>query len=229
MHLFDPDRGMLGANGIVAGGDPHRRGGGAGAKASGCRGDGLLLLRRWGLGPGVLHEGLNLAALWRLPVLFVLENNRYASTTSFEESHAFRVKALVEAYGIPYRLADGCEVEEVYVVAGEAVKEVREGKGPAFLEVLTYRFKGHYVGDPERYRSREEVERARREDPLARHRERLLAHGVPEERLRALEEEEERLLQEAVAQAERSPWPDPEEALRDLFAEPVRDYPWEGE
>lgn len=229
MHLFDPDRGMLGANGIVAGGIPIAVGAGLGLRLRGAEGMVFCFFGDGALGRGVLHEGLNLAALWRLPVLFVLENNRYASTTSFEESHAFRVKALVEAYGIPYRLADGCEVEEVYAVAGEAVKEVREGKGPAFLEVLTYRFKGHYVGDPERYRSREEVERARKEDPLARHRERLLAHGVPEERLRALEEEEERLLQEAVAQAERSPWPDPEEALQDLFAEPVRDYPWEGE
>ncbi len=228
MHLFDPDRGMLGANGIVAGGIPIAVGAGLGLKLLDAGGVVFCFFGDGALGRGVLHEGLNLAALWRLPVLFVLENNRYASTTSFEESHAFRVEALVGAYGLPYRLAHGREVEEVYAAAGELLEGVREGRGPAFLEVLTHRFKGHYVGDPERYRSREEVERARAEDPLARYREGLLARGIPEEGLRALEEEEERLLQEAVAHAERSPWPDPEEALEGLFAEPVRDYPWEG-
>lgn len=176
----------------------------------------------------MLHEGLNLAALWKLPVLFVLENNGYASTTAHEESHAFRPRDLVQAYGLPYREVDGQEVEAVYRAAADLLPSVRRGEGPAFLEARTHRFKGHYVGDPERYRSREEVAQARMRDPVALARAKLLAHGVGEEVLKKLEVEEEALLEEAVTFAEASPWPDPEEALRGLFAEEVMDYPWKG-
>ncbi|MDW8017996.1 MAG: thiamine pyrophosphate-dependent enzyme [Thermus sp.] len=228
MHLFDPDRGMLGANGIVAGGIPIAVGAGLGLRVLGKEGAVFAFFGDGALGRGVLHEGLNLAALWRLPILFVLENNGYASTTGFAESHAFKAEQLVRAYGIPYLGADGQEVEGVLEAAGRLLEGVRKGTGPAFLELHTYRFRGHYVGDPERYRSREEVEQARKRDPLALARSRLLASGVPEERLKALEAEEEALLEEAVAFAEASPWPEPEEALQDLFAEAVKDYPWEG-
>ncbi|BFH77179.1 acetoin:2,6-dichlorophenolindophenol oxidoreductase subunit alpha (plasmid) [Thermus thermophilus] len=227
MHLFDPEKGMLGANGIVAGGIPIAVGAGLGLRVLERGGVVFCFFGDGALGRGVLHEGLNLAALWRLPVFFVLENNRYASTTAFEESHAFGVEALVRAYGIPYAQAEGNEVEEVYARAEALVEGVRQGRGPAFLEVLTYRFKGHYVGDPERYRSREEVERARAADPLVLYRKRLLDAGYPEATLRALEQAEEALLEEAVRHAEESPWPEPKEALEDLFAEPVGDYPWE--
>lgn len=226
MHLFDADRGMLGANGIVAGGIPIAVGAGLGLRVLGREGVVFCFFGDGALGRGVLHEGLNLTALWRLPVLFVLENNLYASTTGFAESHAFRVPALVAAYGVPYLEADGTDVEGVHGATAELLSGVRKGRGPAFLEVHTYRFKGHYVGDPERYRSRQEVEEARRRDPLAIARGKLLASGVAQKELEDLEREEEELLEEAVAFAERSPWPDPEEALTDLFAEPVGDYPW---
>ncbi|VCU54714.1 Acetoin:2,6-dichlorophenolindophenol oxidoreductase subunit alpha (plasmid) [Thermus thermophilus] len=228
MHLFDPDKGMLGANGIVAGGVPIAVGAGLGLKLLGWKGAVFAFFGDGALGRGVLHEGLNLAALWRLPVLFVLENNRYASTTAFAESHAFQVADWVRAYGLPYAQVEGDEVEAVYERTGELLEGVRGGQGPAFLEVLTHRFKGHYVGDPERYRTREEVAQARARDPVMGYRRRLLSLGVSEATLRTIEEEEERLLDEAVAYAEASPWPDPEEALKGLFAEPVRDYPWEG-
>lgn len=226
MHLFEAGRGMLGANGIVAGGIPIAVGAGLGLRILGREGAVFCFFGDGALGRGVLHEGLNLAALWGLPVLFVLENNRYASTTGFAESHAFRVPGLVAAYGIPYLEVEGSDVEEVQRAAGELLSQVRDGGGPAFLEVHTYRFKGHYVGDPERYRSRQEVEEARRRDPLAIARSKLLASGFPQERLEGLEREEEELLERAVLFAEESPWPDPEEALADLFAEPVHDYPW---
>lgn len=227
MHLFDAGRGMLGANGIVAGGIPIAVGAGLGLRILGQEGVVFCFFGDGALGRGVLHEGLNLAALWRLPVLFVLENNRYASTTGFAESHAFRVPALVEAYGVPYLEVDGSEVQEVHKAAGELLSWVRNGRGPAFLEAHTYRFKGHYVGDPERYRSRREVEEARKRDPVAIARGKLLASGITEERLTQLEGEEEHLLEQAVRFAEGSPWPAPEEALEDLFAEPASDYPWE--
>jgi TPP-dependent pyruvate/acetoin dehydrogenase alpha subunit len=156
----------------------------------------------------------------------VLENNFYASTTGFAESHAFGTESLVRAYGIPYRSVNGQDVEAVYEAAGDLLEGVRAGRGPAFLEARTYRFKGHYVGDPERYRKREEAQGF--PDPLALYRERLLGMGVPEPTLKALEAAEEATLDQAVGFAEASPWPDAAQALEDLFAEPVRDYPWEG-
>lgn len=225
MHLFAYEKGLLGANGIVAGGIPLAVGAGLGLKLLGREGVVLAFFGDGATGRGVFHEGLNLAALWKLPILFVLENNHYASTTSFAESHAFQVEALVKAYGIPYLRVDGQEVEAVYHGAGELLQGVRTGKGPAFLEALTHRFKGHYVGDPEQYRSREEALGAK--DPVATYRARLLESGVEERVLWELEQEEERRLDEAVGYAETSPWPDPKEALEDLFVEPVRDYPWE--
>ena len=227
MHLFDARRGMLGANGIVAGGLPIAVGAGLGLRILGHEGAVFCFFGDGALGRGVLHESLNLAALWQLPVLFVLENNRYASTTGFAESHAFQVPALVGAYGIPYLEADGSDVEEVHRAVGELLVHVRSGRGPAFVEAHTYRFKGHYVGDPERYRSRQEVEEARGRDPLGLARARLLASGLSHGELEALERKEEELLEETVVFAEGSPWPDPEEALVGVFAEPVSDYPWE--
>ncbi|GLV48994.1 acetoin:2,6-dichlorophenolindophenol oxidoreductase subunit alpha [Thermus sp. LT1-2-5] len=228
MHLFDPDRGMLGANGIVAGGIPIAVGAGLGLRLLGQTGVVFAFFGDGALGRGVLHEGLNLAALWRLPVLFILENNGYASTTAHAESHAFRVEDLVRAYGLPFRQADGQDVEEVYSAVADLLQGVRGEGGPAFLEARTYRFKGHYVGDPERYRSREEVAQARMRDPVSLARQRLLAAGVGEKAIKTLEGEEDALLEEAVTFAELSPWPDPDEALQGLFAEEVRDYPWEG-
>jgi len=226
MHLFDPRRGMLGANGIVAGGIPIAVGAGLGLRLKGKEGVVFCFFGDGATGRGVFHEGLNLAALWKLPVLFVLENNLYASTTGFAESHAFHMEALVGAYGIPYRAVNGQDVEAVYLATEELLQVVRAGGGPAFLEARTYRFKGHYVGDPERYRKREEAKGF--PDPLVLYRERLLALGVSETTLKSLEESEERLLDQAVEFAEASPWPDPAEALEDLFAEPTRNYPWEG-
>jgi TPP-dependent pyruvate/acetoin dehydrogenase alpha subunit len=226
MHLFAYGRGLLGANGIVAGGLPLAVGAGLGLKLQGREGVAMAFFGDGATGRGVFHEGLNLAALWRLPVLFILENNGYASTTGFAESHAFQVEALVRSYGIPYLKVDGQDVEAVYGATEELLRGVRRGDGPAFLEALTHRFKGHYVGDPERYRSREEALGGR--DPVATYRARLRELGVAEEALRSLEREEEKVLEEAIRYAEGSPWPDPEEALQDLFAEPVRDYPWEG-
>ncbi len=225
MHLFDPERGMLGANGIVAGGIPIAVGAGLGLRLKGEEGVVFCFFGDGATGRGVFHEGLNLAALWKLPVIFVLENNLYASTTGFAESHAFQTEALVAAYGIPYQAVNGQDVEAVYSATKELLQGVRAGKGPAFLEARTYRFKGHYVGDPERYRSRDEAKGF--PDPLALYRERLLALSVPEATLKSLEESEEKLLDQAVELAEASPWPDPAQALEDLFAEPVRDYPWE--
>ncbi|TFU14872.1 thiamine pyrophosphate-dependent dehydrogenase E1 component subunit alpha [Thermus tengchongensis] len=227
MHLFEASRGMLGANGIVAGGIPIAVGAGLGLKVLGKQGVVFCFFGDGALGRGVLHEGLNLAALWGLPVLFVLENNRYASTTGFAESHAFRVPDLIAAYKVPYLEVDGSDVEEVHKATGELLTKVRHGGGPAFLEAHTYRFRGHYVGDPERYRSRQEVEEARGRDPLSIARVRLLASGLSPEKLEELEREEEELLERAVVFAEESPWPDPKEALADLFVEPTRDYPWE--
>lgn len=225
MHLFDYCRGMLGANGIVGGGLPIAVGAGLG----------LRLLRREGVvfacfgegatGRGVFHEGLNLASLWRLPVFFVLENNGYASTTKDVEAHAFDLSSLVGAYGIPFFSVDGQNVEMVYEAAGELLARVRGGEGPAFLEARTVRFKGHYVGDPEQYRRREEVQRAL--DPLIQFRERLVQEGLREE-VGRIEREEEQVLEKAVKDAESAPWPDPEEALEDVFAEAVQDYPWGG-
>lgn len=221
MHIFDARLGMLGANGIVAAGVPMAAGAALAAKLLGQDRVAVAFLGDGATARGLFHETLNLASLWKLPAVFVVEQNGFASTTRYEEAHAFpSVAEFARGYGIAAIRVDGNDVEAVYQAAGELVRRARSHEGPGLLEAITYRLRGHYVGDPQHYRTREEVRQASARDPVAHWREVLLSRGVPQATLEAVEREEEERVAAAVRYAEESPFPEPEEALEDLVSDP---------
>jgi pyruvate dehydrogenase E1 component alpha subunit len=223
MHIADFSRGMLGANAIVGGGIALATGA---ALAAQVRGSGEVAVAFFGDGAanqGVLHESLNLAAIWRLPAVYVCENNGFAESTPAAYATSVPEVALrAAAYGIPGVTVDGADAVAVYEAAREAVRRARAGEGPTLLEVKTYRFMGHFEGDPDRYRDDEERELARSRDALAALHDRLRESG---EDLDAVRAELEAEIEAAVAFAKASPWPDPAEIERYVY--PVPAYPEE--
>jgi pyruvate dehydrogenase E1 component alpha subunit len=222
MHIADFSRGMLGANAIVGGGIALATGA---ALAASVRGSGEVAVAFFGDGAanqGVLHESLNLAAIWGLPAVYVCENNGFAeSTPAAYATSVPDVASRAAAYGIPGVIADGADAVAVYEAAREAVRRARAGEGPTLLEVKTYRFMGHFEGDPDRYRDDGDREAARSRDALAALRGRLLAAGAGEAELDALAAEVDAEVSEAVAFAKASPFPDPAEIERYVYPEPV--------
>jgi pyruvate dehydrogenase E1 component alpha subunit len=220
MHIADLDLGILGANGIVGSGIPIAVGA---ALGSTIQGEDRVAVAFFGDGAsntGAFHEGINLAAVWKLPVVFVCENNMYAVSTSTRESLA--IGGVVEraaAYGIPGVQVDGNDVLQVYEAAREAVARAREGKGPTLLECLTYRWTGHTVGDPGLYRNKEEVEAWKQQDPILRFRDYLIEAGIlTQEEYDAIDGEEKERLERAIAFAQESPEPSVEALLEDLYS-----------
>jgi pyruvate dehydrogenase E1 component alpha subunit len=215
MHIADFSRGMLGANAIVGGGVALATGA---ALASSVRGSDQVAVAFFGDGAanqGVLHESLNLAAIWRLPVIYVCENNGFAeSTPSAYATSVPDVASRAAAYGIPGVVVDGGDVLEVYTAARAAVSRARAGDGPTLLEVKTYRFMGHFEGDPDRYRDDEERSATRERDAIAA----LRAHlDATEDELEAIRTEIETAVSEAVEFARASPFPDPAELERYVY------------
>jgi acetoin:2,6-dichlorophenolindophenol oxidoreductase subunit alpha len=221
MHIADFSRGMLGANAIVGGGIALATG--AGVSAS-VRASGQVAVAFFGDGAanqGVLHESLNLAAIWRLPVVYVCENNGFAeSTPAAYATSVPDVAARAAGYGIPGVVADGGDVLEVYAAARAAVDRARAGAGPTLLEVKTYRFRGHFEGDPERYRDDEERQALVEKDAIPSLRDRILADGhASEAELEALRAEIDSAVDGAVEFARSSPFPDPAEIERYVYPE----------
>ncbi|HSL57254.1 MAG TPA: thiamine pyrophosphate-dependent enzyme, partial [Acidimicrobiales bacterium] len=204
MHLFDADTRFYGGNAIVAGGLPVAVGL---ALADAMRGDDVVTVCFFGEGAmaeGEFHESMNLAALWRLPVLFCCENNLYAMGTALDRSESqidLSIKAA--AYGVPAWPVDGMDVEAVAAAARHAVAAIRGGGGPHFLELRTYRFRAHSMFDPERYRDKAEVAEWRERDPIELHAARLVADGIlDDDAHRAIEAAADAEIDEAVAAAE---------------------------
>ncbi len=224
MHLYAPDVGFLGTNGLVASGIPIAAGAGLAAK---LRGSGQVAVAFFGDGAsnhGAFHEGLNLAAVWNLPVVFVCENNLYATETPLRSATRNQdISSRAAAYAIPGFPVDGNDVEAVSAAAGDAIARARSGGGPTLLECRTYRFLGHHEGDPGTgYRSREEVESWKQRCPIAAERVRLLERGeATEAALERIEQEVEAAIADAVEFALTSPLPDPAEAFRHIFPEPA--------
>ena len=220
MHIADFSIGILGATGVVGAGIPIAVGAGLSIK---LRGTDQVVACFFGDGAsnqGTFHEGINMAAIWKLPVLFVCENNLYAMGT--RQSRAMLIENISEraaAYGIPGVTVDGNDVLAVYEAAKEAVERAKRGEGPTLIECKTYRHKGHSRMDPATYRSKEEVEYWLRKDPIPRFRDRLLEMGIlTEGEAKKIEEEVLREIEEAVKFALESPYPEPEEALKDVYA-----------
>ncbi len=221
MHIADFSRGMLGANAIVGGGIALATGA---ALAASVRESGQVAVAFFGDGAanqGVLHESLNLAAIWKLPVLYVCENNGFAESTPAAYSTSVAdVASRAAGYGIPGVIVDGTDAIAVHAAAAAAVERARAGEGPTLLEVKTHRFMGHFEGDPDRYRDDAERAALLESDALARLRERLLAAGeATEAELGAERAAIEEALDAAVAFARASPVPDPATIERYVFPE----------
>jgi pyruvate dehydrogenase E1 component alpha subunit len=215
MHIADFSRGMLGANAIVGGGVALATGA---ALAASVRGSDQVAVAFFGDGAanqGVLHESLNLAAIWKLPVIYVCENNGFAeSTPSAYATSVPDVADRAPAYGIPGVVVDGGDVLEVYTAASVAVSRARAGDGPTLLEVKTYRFMGHFEGDPDRYRDDDERNETRQHDAIAALHARL---DTTEDELEAIRMETEAAVSQAVEFARASPFPDPAELDRYVY------------
>jgi 2-oxoisovalerate dehydrogenase E1 component len=207
MHIADPRRGIFGANGIVAAGVPIAAGA---ATAAQLRADGSVVVSFFGDGAvaqGAFHEAVNLAAVWALPVVFFCENNGYAEFSSASTQHAASLEDRAAGYGIPFAAVDGNDVVAVAALMLDLVAAARAGGGPAMVEATTYRWHGHYEGDPERYRAPEEVEEWRTRDPLRVHEAVLRARGVGDDALKELDTATTAELDAAVATARRLPPP----------------------
>jgi 2-oxoisovalerate dehydrogenase E1 component len=187
MHIADPKLGIMGANGIVAAGVPIAVGAGTAAQ---LRDDGSVAVAFFGDGApaqGAFHEALNLAAVWELPVIFFCENNGYAEFSPASTQHGASLERRAAGYGIPHVAVDGNDVEATAAVMEDVVLAARAGRGPAVVEAATYRWHGHYEGDPQRYRTPEEVEGWEARDPLVAHERRLRETGVGDDEIKALE------------------------------------------
>jgi len=217
MHLYDLERGNLGANAVVGGGLPAIVGA---ALAFKLRGEPRVAVAFFGDGAtniGTFHEALNLAQLWGVPAVFVCENNGYAeSTPAHQQLPIDDLTKRAEAYGMPAVKVDGQDVEAVYKATQKAVKHARDGKGPIYMVCDTYRLTGHYVGDPQVYRPKEEVRELRQnQDPITKLRERI---ELSEEEWQQFDGEATKLAEASVEFAKQGTDPKPEDALKNVYA-----------
>jgi pyruvate dehydrogenase E1 component alpha subunit len=216
MHVADLGAGVLGANGIVAAGAPFAAGAAWAGRQDGTNVVAATFFGDGGANQGVLHETMNLCTLWRLPVLFVCENNGYAVTLSQKQSTAGSLVERAAAYGMASEVVDGMDVDAVLAAARSAVARARAGEGPSFLECRTYRFFGHHTAERTMkldYRTDEEIEAWRRRDPLL-----LAGAGLDDAVRERIDAEVEDALDDAVGFARASAFPDPEEALDFVYA-----------
>jgi 2-oxoisovalerate dehydrogenase E1 component len=221
MHLFAPEVGLMGTSGIVGPCILQAAGAGYSFKLMMTDRVAVAFFGDGAVNNGAFHEGLNLASIWRLPVLFVCENNQFATEVPFQYAAGNpNVSERGAAYGLPGVLVDGNEAVAVYEAAGDAVRRARQGEGPTLLECRTYRTRPHAEGMGDfTYRTREEVEEWKTRCPLLRHRERLLGDGhASQDELDAIEAEIDDLVAEAHQFAEKSPWPDPASATSHVFS-----------
>jgi pyruvate dehydrogenase E1 component alpha subunit len=226
MHLFDKANYFFGGHGIVG----AQIGTGAGlAFAEQYRGSKNVVLCFFGDGAarqGMLHEVFNLAMLWKLPVVFICENNNYAMGTSIERtSNVIDIYKLADAYEMPSDKLDGMTPEIVHEGVARAVKRARDGEGPTLLEMKTYRYRGHSVSDPQKYRSKDEVEEYKDQDPIIKVRKTILENNfATEATLQEIDEKINGIVEASVKFAEDSPWPDDSEVLKDVYID--QNYPF---
>ena len=220
MHIADIDIGMLGAAGIVGSGIPIATGAALSAK---LRGTDQVTIAFFGDGAaniGRFHEGINLASVWSLPVVFICENNLWAvSVPTSVSTNIANIADRAIGYGIPGITVDGMDVMAVYEAVGEAVARARSGKGPTLIEAKTYRFRGHFEGDSGTYRPKEEIEQWLKRDPIKNFKQKLLEMKVLTAK-QADEIDKEALaeMDEAVKFALESPFPEPEETLENVYS-----------
>lgn len=219
MHFTDPAVGLLGANAIVGAGVPQAAGAALASQLQKKDNVALAYFGEGAVNQGVFLETLNLAVVWKLPLILVCENNLYSEMTpSHETTSTVQTHLRAAGFGFESMQVDGNDVEVMYNAVEQAAARARVGYGPIYIEATTYRLWGHMMGDPEIYRTKEEVVQARENEPIVRLGRRLLALGHTEADLTSLDSEAEAIIADAVQFAEASRVPEPEDAFTDVFA-----------
>jgi TPP-dependent pyruvate/acetoin dehydrogenase alpha subunit len=220
MHIADVQIGILGANAIVGAGIPIAGGAALSARLRGTDQVALCFFGDGATNTSRFHEGVNLAAVWKLPIVYVIENNRYAETTAIED--AMNVPTIAErasAYGIPGVRVNGNDVLEVYEVVGHAVDRARIGQGPTLVECITARWRGHFEGDQQTYRTAGDLDSCKQNDPIQEFRSNLIKRKLLSGReADTIVDEVAEEIEQAVQFAAESPLPDPEDALSGVYA-----------
>ncbi len=222
MHIADLSLGILGANGIVGAGIPIATGAALSARNRGTDQVAVAFFGDGAANQGSFHEGINLASIFNLPAIYVCENNQYAQTTA--ATHDLNIKDVAiraEAYGIPGVVVDGQDVVQVYAAAKRAVERARRGDGPTLIEAKTYRFEGHFLGDPQTYRTRDEIAEWRdRRDPIPAFRRFIVEHGaIGDAEAQRIDDEVKAAVEEAVRFAEQSPEPPADLLFADVYSD----------
>ena len=220
MHIADFNIGILGANGIVGGGGPLAVGAGFSSWYKGTKDVTCCFFGDGASNQGTTQESFNFATAWKLPVVFINENNGYAISEPQRKDMAITdIADRAAAYDMPGVVVDGNDVLAVYEAVGEAVERAREGKGPSLIECKTYRWRGHFEGDPVVYRPAGELEEWKKKDPIPRFAKALVENGTAtQEELDAIEAEVAKAIEDAVKFAQDSPEPTPEDLLEDVYA-----------
>ena len=226
MHIFDKEVNFIGGHGIVGAQIPLGAGIAFAEKYKGTKNLCICYFGDGAVRQGALHEAFNMAMNWKLPVIFVVENNGYAMGTSVERTSNVReLYTLGEGYDMPAEPVDGMDVEMVHEAVKRAADRARAGEGPTFLEFKTYRFRGHSMSDPQKYRTKEEVEQWKSRDPLEMCKDRILTNGIATEaELDEIDARVKEKVEASVKFAEESPYPDASEAFKDVYMD--AEYPF---
>jgi len=226
MHIFDKEVNFIGGHGIVGAQIPLGAGIAFAEKYKGTKNLCMCYFGDGAVRQGALHEAFNMAMTWKLPVIFVVENNGYAMGTSVERTSNVReLYTIGEAYDMPSEPVDAMDVEMVHEAVKRAADRARAGEGPTFLEFKTYRFRGHSMSDPQKYRTKEEVEQWKSRDPLEMVRDRILTNGIATEAdLDLIDAKVKEVVEASVKFAEESPYPEPEAAFEDVYMD--AEYPF---
>jgi pyruvate dehydrogenase E1 component alpha subunit len=226
MHIFDKEKNFFGGHGIVGAQIPLGAGIAFAEKYNKTKNVCVCYFGDGAVRQGAFHEALNLAMLWKLPVIFVVENNGYAMGTSVKRtSNVTELYTLGDAYDMPSEPVDGMNPEDVHEATARAAERARNGEGPTFLEFRTYRYKGHSMSDPQKYRSKDEVEEYKQRDPIEVIRKKILDKKfATEAELDAIDQKVAAQVEESVKFAEESKYPDPSDALKYVYVQ--EDYPF---
>ena len=221
MHMASVEKNFWGGHAIVGAHLPIAAGLALGDQYQGTDGVTICMFGDGATNIGWFHEALNLSKVWNLPVIWVCENNQYGMGTAVERASAVsEIRKKADGYAIPNEWVNGMDMVEVYQATDRILQEVRSGKGPYFMEIGTYRFRGHSMGDPERYRQQDEVRKWQEEDPIGIYHRYLLAEKiVGEDELREIESQVEAEIKDAIEFAENSPEPSLDELFSDIYAD----------
>jgi pyruvate dehydrogenase E1 component alpha subunit len=226
MHMFSAEHKFFGGHGIVGGQIPLGAGIAFADKYNGNDNVTLCYMGDGAVRQGALHEAFNMAMLWKLPVVFVIENNHYAMGTSVERTtNVLELYKIGLSYDMPSKAVDGMSVEDVHEATEWAVDRARSGGGPSLLEIKTYRFKGHSMSDPAKYRSKQELEDYKKKDPIEQVLTTLKSNKwITEQEIEAIDEKIKATIEESVQFAEDSPYPEVDELYKDVYVQ--ADYPY---